>query len=266
MKLSSSLIIASALSINAVSAFMTLRTRTALAPETLRFMSEIPQEQSEDTEMTVLSKFSRSPLSIYLNNEMEEIPLEATCLNDLQKIRFSKSIPIMSRPQFLDGSLAGDVGFDPLGFVKSKEDLLKFREAEIKHARLAMLAAAGWPLSEFLNTKFASIMNLTPLLDTNGKAPNPITDFDKIDPMFWLAVAALGSAVEFYSSFRSYEKVPEYRTGNLDWDPLKLYPTDSKGQKTMQLAEIKHGRTAMMVVVFYALEEAFTKHGVVPSL
>ena len=76
MKLSSSLIIASALSINAVSAFMTLRTRTALAPETLRFMSEIPQEQSEDTEMTVLSKFSRSPLSIYLNNEMEEFLLK----------------------------------------------------------------------------------------------------------------------------------------------------------------------------------------------
>ena len=41
-----------------------------------------------------------------------------------------------------------DVGFDPLGFAKNKEDLLNYREAEIKHARLAMLAAAGWPLSE----------------------------------------------------------------------------------------------------------------------
>jgi hypothetical protein len=34
----------------------------------------------------------------------------------------------------------------------------------------------------------------------------------------------------------------------------------------MQLAEIKHGRTAMIAIVLYALEEIFTKHGAVPSL
>merc|ERR1719502_2266909 len=45
-------------------------------------------------------------------------------------------------PAVLDGSLPGDVGFD-----KNKNSLLWMREAEIKHARLAMLAAVGWPLS-----------------------------------------------------------------------------------------------------------------------
>lgn len=46
----------------------------------------------------------------------------------------------------LDGSLAGDVGFDPLGLSSVKEvglDLYWFREAELKHCRLAMLAVAG---------------------------------------------------------------------------------------------------------------------------
>jgi hypothetical protein len=53
----------------------------------------------------------------------------------------SASLPFMSRPPALDGSLAGDVGFDPLGFSKSKEDLMNYREAEVKHARLAMLVS-----------------------------------------------------------------------------------------------------------------------------
>lgn len=46
----------------------------------------------------------------------------------------SQSLPFMERPAALDGSLPGDVGFDPLGFAKSKEDLFRYREAEVKHA------------------------------------------------------------------------------------------------------------------------------------
>lgn len=53
--------------------------------------------------------------------------------------QMSQALPFMERPAALDGSLVGDVGFDPLGFAKTKDDLLNYREAEIKHARLAML-------------------------------------------------------------------------------------------------------------------------------
>jgi hypothetical protein len=53
----------------------------------------------------------------------------------------SQALPFLTRPAALDGTLAGDVGFDPLGFSKSREDLMNFREAEIKHARLAMLVS-----------------------------------------------------------------------------------------------------------------------------
>ena len=55
--------------------------------------------------------------------------------------KMSQALPFMARPAALDGTLAGDVGFDPLGFAKSKEDLMNFREAEVKHARLAMLVS-----------------------------------------------------------------------------------------------------------------------------
>ena len=40
--------------------------------------------------------------------------------------------------------MAGNAGFDPAGFASSPDLLLQYREAELKHSRLAMLAAAGW--------------------------------------------------------------------------------------------------------------------------
>lgn len=218
-------------------------------------------------ENAALSQFTRGPLMTdYLLQNMQQIPQEATCLNTLQQIRFSKAVPVLPRPVYLDGSLPGDFGFDPLGFVKSEEDLMMYREAEIKHSRLAMLAAVGWPLSEFLNRKFASIMHMTPVVDLDGKAPNPVTEFGKVNASFWFAAFLLGASVEFYGTFKSFRKLPGYYPGNLGFDPLKLYPEDEDEQKLMQLAEIKHGRTAMMAVLFYAMEEFFTSHGVVPSL
>lgn len=47
----------------------------------------------------------------------------------------------------LDGSMAGDVGFDPLGLSSiaglAGADLYWMREAELKHCRIAMLAVVG---------------------------------------------------------------------------------------------------------------------------
>ena len=47
----------------------------------------------------------------------------------------SQSLPFLPRPAYLDGTLAGDVGFDPFGFAKSESELMNYREAEVKHAR-----------------------------------------------------------------------------------------------------------------------------------
>jgi hypothetical protein len=56
--------------------------------------------------------------------------------------KMSTSIPFVQCPPALHNSdLAGNVGFDPLNFSKSKEQLWEYREAEIKHARLAMLVS-----------------------------------------------------------------------------------------------------------------------------
>jgi Chlorophyll A-B binding protein len=56
-------------------------------------------------------------------------------------VLMSKALPFMQQPAVLDGEFAGDAGFDPLGFAKSKDDLLFLRDAELKHSRIAMLVS-----------------------------------------------------------------------------------------------------------------------------
>merc|ERR1712151_1281671 len=114
----------------------------------------------------------------------------------------SESLPFMERPTFLTGDMAGDVGFDPLGFVKSSEDLMNYREAEVKHGRLAMLAAAGWPLSEVLDKKIASAFGMSPLLDASDRAA--------------------AGAIDFIGTQKKSED--GYFPGNFGFDPLGAYP------------------------------------------
>merc|ERR1719162_152337 len=59
----------------------------------------------------------------------------------------SQALPFMNRPALLDGSMAGDVGFDPLGLSDIDDvgiDLYWLREAELKHARVSMIAVLGF--------------------------------------------------------------------------------------------------------------------------
>ena len=61
-----------------------------------------------------------------------------------KQIVMSPAIPFLECPPVLvDCTMAGNVGFDPLGFAKTKEDLEVLREAEIRHSRLAMLVSVS---------------------------------------------------------------------------------------------------------------------------
>jgi hypothetical protein len=55
----------------------------------------------------------------------------------------SLSIPFAPRPTKLDGTMLGDVGFDPLG-LSNLWDLNWLRAAELKHGRIGMLASIGF--------------------------------------------------------------------------------------------------------------------------
>jgi hypothetical protein len=55
-------------------------------------------------------------------------------------------------PEYLDGSLPGDYGFDPLGLGADKEWLAWFQQAELMHCRWAMIGAAGILLPDLAST------------------------------------------------------------------------------------------------------------------
>jgi hypothetical protein len=115
-----------------------------------------------------------------------------------------------------DGKMVGDKGFDPLGFADSVEKLRIYREAELKHGRLAMLAALGWPVSEALDKPLASAMGMKSLLVStptgivNGvaeggdqllRAPSLLNGgLEQVSPLFWAAVFAFSAGTELYAT------------------------------------------------------------------
>merc|ERR1719331_3488254 len=82
----------------------------------------------------------------------------------------SAAIPFLKKPPALDGSMAGDVGFDPLGFTTTITELggdLKYvREAELMHGRVSMLATVGF---------------IAPAIF--GKFPNPALEGVSVNPI-----------------------------------------------------------------------------------
>lgn len=187
--------------------------------------------------------------------------------------RQSGWLPLMLAPEALDGSFAGDVGFDPIGFCRSVDDVKRYREAEIKHGRLAMLAAIGWPMSELKHQEIASLIGLDSILSDQGRAPSILNGGLLNEWILGTAVfAVLFSALLEYKTF-AMSGAATYRPGELGFDPLGLYTIRgsfgldkimeklTKDQKNararfeMDECEIKHGRLAMLAITAFAAQE-----------
>nr|XP_027123670.1 chlorophyll a-b binding protein P4, chloroplastic-like isoform X2 [Coffea arabica] len=59
-------------------------------------------------------------------------------------------LPGLASPPYLDGSLPGDNGFDPLGLAEDPENLRWMIQAELVNSRWAMLGVVGMILPEVL--------------------------------------------------------------------------------------------------------------------
>ena len=144
-----------------------------------------------------------------------------------------------------DKTLAGDMGFDPLMIADTPDKLAWQREAEVKHARLAMLAAFGWPVSE--------ITNFGNLLTQDGRAPSLLNGgLGNVNGLYWGAVVALAVFWESKGLDKQFgsKKGNEYLPGMLGFDPLGA---DSEGMRT---AEITNGRVAMLASLGEAASRA----------
>ena len=182
----------------------------------------------------------------------------------------AKWLPIggLKAPKALDGTLAADAGFDPLGFSKSEKTLYWMREAEVKHARLAMLAAVGWPLSELWHKEIAGFFGLKSILADGDRAPSLLNGgLSSVWASGMLITSILiagfleGKAMQDGTVFWGSEKPKGYVPGDYGFDPLGLYKIRDK--KEMQATEIKNGRLAMIAITAYVFQEFATKLPVV---
>lgn len=181
----------------------------------------------------------------------------------------SAAIPGEVAPALLDGSLVGDVGFDPC-FLSTKADstaayfngitganldgLSWYREAELMHGRICQLAVVGFLWPGFFGTVPG---NEEFGLDAFSYT-NPLEAWDKAPAASLFQITAFMAFMEF----RRINIIQRggYTVGNAQnwgpqgWNPFNLnYTPEEYAEK--QLQELKHCRLAMvgfLGVVFQA--------------
>lgn len=167
--------------------------------------------------------------------------------------------------------MAGNKGFDPLGFAKDKGLLLQYREAELKHARLAMLASVGWVMSELWHTPLAELLGAENLLQEDkaeflAKAPSVLNGgLQNVPVFFWISTLLLTGAIEGWRMLSINEQGPlKFTPGQLGFDPLGFYAQEgAKGRMDLQTKELNNGRLAMLAIAFFAASEFATNAAVV---
>eukprot|EP00526_Cylindrotheca_closterium_P029638 CAMPEP_0113639518 /NCGR_PEP_ID=MMETSP0017_2-20120614/20730_1 /TAXON_ID=2856 /ORGANISM="Cylindrotheca closterium" /LENGTH=171 /DNA_ID=CAMNT_0000550733 /DNA_START=34 /DNA_END=546 /DNA_ORIENTATION=+ /assembly_acc=CAM_ASM_000147 len=151
---------------------------------------------------------------------------------------FGNKAPVAESPAFAVESIPGALEpmglFDPLGFAaKADEGTLKrYREAELAHGRVAMLATVGFLVGEAVESKTFLF---------NGEVTGPaITHLAQVNPVFWILLGAGIAKAETERAEIGWvepKDVPfdkpgvlreTYIPGNLGFDPLGLKPEDEE--------------------------------------
>jgi hypothetical protein len=178
--------------------------------------------------------------------------------------------------------LPGDWGFDPLNIAEkdyifeaqylllqglpgaTKEDrppprpsaliLRDYREAEIRHGRLAMLAAVFWPLQEMLDKLLLDVDQFGPLVY------GPVT-LPYFPLLMTLMMMLLGYLDIYAKAIQEKDDIGDaFLPGDCFWDPLKMLEGAPNSMKrNMQERELFNGRVAMLAFAVYVFEE-FTTH------
>ena len=169
--------------------------------------------------------------------------------------------------------LPGDIGFDPLGLanfdlsVDSAIDkersaayvMRDYRDAELKHGRLAMIAAVAWPLQEKLNPILAARFHMPNLVaETGGLSPSVLNGGleQSTIPGVVIAFAALISLVE-----KQGLRIKEARGASWvpgDYGTTRIAEAGSDQFFSLQEGEIWNSRIAMVAILAYVVQEAAT--------
>nr|GMC54278.1 photosystem I chlorophyll A/B-binding protein 5, chloroplastic [Ipomoea batatas] len=185
-------------------------------------------------------------------------------------------LPGLDPPSYLDGTLAGDFGFDPLGLGENPESLRWYVQAELVHARFAMAGVAGILFTDLLRVtgikdlpvwyeagatkfEFASTRTLivVQLLLMGFAETKRYMDF--LNPG---SQAQEGTFLNIEAALEGLE--PGYPGGPL-FNPLGL-AKDIKNAREWKLKEIKNGRLAMVAMLGFFVQASVTHVGPIENL
>lgn len=168
----------------------------------------------------------------------------------------------------IPGALEPTGIWDPLGFGANANEatLKRYREAELTHGRVGMLAFLGFLVGEHVEGS-------TFLFDASITGPG-ITHLTQTPPGFFLILtAAIGSAeiqrakigwtdpkdVRFDQPGKLNE---DYIPGNLGFDPLGLKPEDPETFFKYQNYELQNGRLGMLAAAGMIAQELTDGQGI----
>jgi hypothetical protein len=186
-----------------------------------------------------------------------------------------KSAPKQAKPLTvtdLPGIIAPTGLFDPLGLAeKANENTLKrYREAEITHGRVAMLAVLGFLAGE-------AVEGSSFLWDASVSGP-AITHLSQVPPVFWaLLTIGIGAAEQRRAEIGWVDPkdVPvdqpgllrkDYTPGDIGFDPLKLKPSDPAAFNELATKELQNGRLAMLAAAGFIAQEMVNGKGILENL
>ena len=152
-----------------------------------------------------------------------------------------------------------ELNFDPADFLKGKSELEvnRFREAELTHGRVGMLASAGFLVQEKFHPLFS------------GDGGPAVDQIPRLPVVVWFAMTLGIGACEAlriqvgWSNPNSPDHVfqkllPDYVPGDIGFDPLGLKPEDPEEFRIMQTKELQNGRLGMIAAAGFLAQEAVT--------
>jgi hypothetical protein len=160
----------------------------------------------------------------------------------------------------LPGALPPVGEFDPFNLLegKSEEDVRYYREAELTHGRVSMLASLGFLVQEQFH----------PLFTADGGPA--IEQIPKLPPFLWFGMTlgiGICESIRIQAGWANpfegnkpwtLKPASQYTPGDIGFDPLGLKPTDPEEFREMRTKELQNGRLAMLAAAGFLAQEAVT--------
>jgi len=191
-----------------------------------------------------------------------DISVMASLSNKDQVTLRAANAAVAAKAKEMAGVTAPMGFWDPVGFSSdcSEGKLLFYREVELKHGRVGMLASLGFLVGE----------NWHPLFGGNIDVPSYLAFQQTPLETFWGAVLVAIAIPEAYSVFQFappddggagfewWTMKPGRVPGDFDFDPLGLKPDDPAEFKALQTKELNNGRLAMLAAAGMIAQELAT--------